>query len=507
MKKVGIVYLVGAGPGNAGLITVLGKQLLERCDVLVYDHLIQDSILGLAPESCEKIYVGKKARSKHGMNQDEINRLLVKLAKKGKNIVRLKGGDPFVFGRGGEEALQLKRARIPFEVVPGVTAGLGALAYAGIPVTHRAIASDATLITAHEDPSKESSQLNWKALAALRGTLVIYMGTHNLEQITKILIEFKKPKNTPAAVIEWGATAKQRTVTGTLQNIAGRTKKFRLKSPTMVVIGDVVKMRSDLNWYEQKPLFGKTVLITRSRHQASALRNELETLGAHVIEFPTIEIHPVTNWKAFDEAVSNIHEFDFLVLTSENGVSAFLHRLKDLGQDVRILKGIRILVIGAGTASRLNESGLIADLIPDDYSSEGLLESVRERNWINGKRYLLLRTNIAPRFLSDLLKTEGAHVTEVNVYETRKPRNLKTRLKEILDRESIDFLTFTSSSTAEHFFEFRTRVRNLFKAKVISIGPVTSATIRKFGMRVHVEANPHTIPGLVDAVLKGASKK
>ncbi len=496
-SKTGTVYLVGAGPGDPGLITVRGRQLIESSDAIVYDHLVHPALLDLAPPAAEKIYVGKSGSHKSSFTQPVIDRLLVRLAKKGKRVVRLKGGDPFVYARGGEEACALQKAGVPIEIVPGITAGFGALAYAGIPLTHRDFASDVTFITAHENPAR-SSKLNWKALGSLRGTMVIYMGIRRLEEVTNQLVKFGRPGRTPAAVIMRGTTTAQKTILGTLASIAQKAKGA--EAPAVIVIGEVVKLARVLRWFEKKPLFGKTVMVTRSRPQAGVLRTRLEALGARVVEFPAISIEPVKNFSKLDEAISEIDSFDAAVFTSENGVSFFVDRLFSVGFDIRRLHRIQIIAIGPGTEKKLREFGVKADLVPPVYSTEGLFDELKRKSLIRGRRFLLLRTNIAPDALRAQLVQEGGEAEEVAVYETKKPALPKNYLRNMMQNEKVDFVTFTSSSTAQHFFELWKPNGRKLKSKFISIGPVTSGTIRKFGHTVYREAEPHTIDALVQAV-------
>lgn len=501
----GFVALVGAGPGDPGLLTLRAKEVLEACDVVVYDHLVHPKILEYVSPKAERIYAGKKGGDPDSTPQGSIEHLLVRLAHKGKKIVRLKGGDPFVFGRGGEEALFLAKHRIPFEIVPGVTAGVGASAYAGIPVTHRGLASEVTFLTAHEDPAKTGSDLNWKALAALKGTLVFYMGVRTLPDAIQALIRHGKNPDTPVSVIEWGSTAQQRVVSGTLRTIAQKVKNQKISAPALTVIGEVNRLRQRLNWFERKPLFGKTILVTRSRSQASGLSKLLAQEGARVIELPTIHITPIQNFRLLDEAISRIERFDWLVFTSENGVEAFFKRLRQLKKDARCLSASQIAAIGPGTRFGLSHYSIEPDLVPEIFSSEGLLHAFK-RESIASKRFLLLRTNIAPDFLRQELTKLGAEVTEIPVYQTEKPEGIERKIKELMKKETIDYITFTSASTAEHFFKSLSN-GTCPRAKLISIGPVTSAAIRKAKIQVNREARVHTIPGLVEAVLEEATRK
>lgn len=494
---------MGAGPGDPKLLTLRGREALETCDVVVYDHLVHPSILNHAPQA-EKIYVGKRGGDPDSVPQKSIELLLLKLAHAGKRVVRLKGGDPFVFGRGGEEALVLAKHKIAFEIIPGITAGIAGPAYAGIPATQRGFASEVTLVTAHEDPEKKDSDLNWKALAELKGTLVIYMGIKTLPRVTAELLRYGKSADTPVSVIRWATTADQQTVTGTLSNIVKRAEQAKLKPPAVTVIGNVNRLRNNLKWFEAKPLFGKTVLITRSRKQVSQLREMLESQGARVLEVPTIEIEPISDFSRLDRSIEEVGLFDWIVFTSENGADAFFKRLRTLKKDARLLRDVRVAAIGPGTKARLNSFSIEPDLVPDRFTTEGLTAALRKVG-IRGKRFLLLRTNIAPDLLNHALEEEGAKVTEIAIYKTEKPKGLSAKVKEAVYEHAPDFITFTSSSTAEHFFEALGNGRKL-PAKVISIGPVTSEAVRKWGVKIAREARVSTIPGLVEAVLEEAKK-
>ncbi len=495
----GFVSLVGAGPGDPKLLTLRGKEALENADVVIYDYLVHPSILKHAPKA-KLIYVGKKGGDPNSTPQDSIESLMLQAARQGKRIVRLKGGDPFVFGRGGEEALFLADHKIPFEIVPGITAGIAAPAYAGIPVTHRGMAAEVTFITGHEDPLKDKQNINWKAVAGLSGTIVLFMGVKTLPDTASILIQYGKSPATPVSVIRWGSTAEQQVVTGTLENISEKLKAAKLTPPALTVIGEVNQLRSQLKWFEEKPLFGKTVLVTRSRKQASQLGEQLESLGARVLELPTIEIEPIQNSPRLKKAIGQISQFDWIVFTSENGAEAFFDELKRLHKDSRILKDTKIAAIGPGTTAKLNSYLIRPDLVPKVFTTEGLLNAFKKIK-VSNKRFLLLRTNIASELLNKSLKKLGALVTEIPVYKTKKPKHLSQKVAELMGEYAIDYATFTSSSTAENFFN-SLRNGHRLNAKIISIGPVTSKTIRQCGFSVTREAKVSTIPGLVDAVLE-----
>ena len=503
-KQQGKVILVGAGPGDAGLLTVKGEAMLRRAEVVVYDWLVNPKLLLIAPQA-EKIFVGKKGGT-HYKEQREINQILLRLARKGKFVVRLKGGDPFIFGRGGEEASFLAEHKISFEVVPGVSAGTGVPAYAGIPLTDRRFASQVTFITGHEDPTKENSGLDWKKLAAFEGTLVSFMGIRNLANIVGSLLGNGKPPRTPVAVIEWGTFPQQRVVEGTLKSILVKTKRAEIESPALTIIGEVVRLRSKLDWFNRKPLRGKTILVTRARAQASQLVQKLEDKGARVLEFPTIEIFPPASPRAIDREIRRISDYDWVVFTSANGVSSFFGRMQGLGKDARIFSKSRIAAIGEATAASLERYGVQADLVPAEFTSAALFNSLKKQNQIRGKSFLLARADIAPPDLKDSLQKEGARVVEIEAYRTRRPANQKKELLGWLHGKKIDYITFTSSSTVENFFQALPRaIRRKIQSKLVSIGPVTSETLRRYGFKPSREAKVHTIEGIIEALSNGNS--
>ena len=414
-------------------------------------------------------------------------------------MARLKGGDPFVFGRGGEEALALVQAGITFEVVPGVTSGVAAPAYAGIPVTDRDLTSSVTFLAGHEDPGKEESAIDWRSAAIGSGTLVFFMGTRNLAAIASRLVAHGRPPETPAAVIHWGTRPAQQVVTGTLADIAPRAA--RLQPPTVIVVGDVVKLRDQLNWFERLPLFGKRIVITRSREQAGNLREALAELGAEVIELPTIEIRNPASWEPLDKAIQRLEEFQFLLVTSVNGVRSFLSRLSASGRDVRDLKGLTIGAIGPATAAKFAKTGVRVDFVPKEYRAEGLLESLASLD-LRGKAFLIPRAKVARDLVPRALEERGARVEVVEAYETVTPEFPAGELNRLL-RPPPDAITFTSSSTASNFAKLlpdHSIQEALRGTAIASIGPVTSATVRKLGLKVTIEASESTIPGLVQAL-------
>lgn len=494
----GKVYLVGAGPGDTGLLTLKGRAALERADAVIYDFLANEDLLRYTPSGCEKICVGKRPGEKT-LLQEEINELLVSKAIEGKVVVRLKGGDPFIFGRGGEEAQALARAGVPFEVVPGISSGYAAPAYAGIPLTHRELSSSVTFLTGHEDPSKSSNSIDWARHAKGADTLVLFMGVRNLPEISAALIQAGRAPNTPAAVIRWGTRSGQQTVTGTLADIAARAED--VEAPAVIMVGDVVGLRDELNWFERLPLFGKRIVTTRAREQSAALMETLEELGAEAVEIPAIEVRDPQSWQPMDRAIGRLEEFDYLVFTSANGVKKFLGRLPACSRDVRDLKGLQIGAIGPGTASELTATGIRVDFMPSDYRAEGLIEYFKDVE-IRGKRFLIPRAKVARDILPRTLKDRGAWVEVVEAYETLRPRIAPADMERLLT-PTPDAITFTSSSTVTNFVKLieSENLRAVLKEVAIaSIGPITSEAVRKHGLKVSVEAVDSTVPGLVQAL-------
>jgi len=503
-NKIGKVYLVGAGPGDPQLITLKGKRVLEQAGAVVYDYLANPALLRWAPEA-EKFYVGKQG-GKPSLSQDAINKLIARLAKAGKLVVRLKGGDPVIFGRGGEEAEFLSSRKIPFEFVPGITSGISAPIYAGIPVTHRDLASEVTLVTAHEDPAKEGSGVNWKALAEGRGTLVVYMGVRTLPQTAAALLKGGRPPGTPAALIYRGTFPEQQVLVATLGTIVQKAKQARFQAPSVLVVGRVVSLRKKLRWVESKPLFGKRIMVTRSRHQASVLREKLEDLGAQVVECPVIRITPPRDLRSLTRAIQNISQYDWLIFTSVNGVGGFFEGFEKFRQDVRKLRDVRIAAIGPATGGALRERSLFPDVIPAKFVAESLLQALKRKGSLRGKRVLLARSKEARDFLAKALRAEGARVDEVSPYEVRKESSARKTIREAFGTGKISAVTFTSSQIARNFAELagKNGLRNKLKrTKIFSIGPITSRTIKSLGLRTAGSARVYTIPGLVDTVVKG----
>ncbi|MGI8649076.1 MAG: uroporphyrinogen-III C-methyltransferase [Rubrobacter sp.] len=500
--KVGTVYLVGSGPGDPGLITVKGRRLLEVADVIVYDRLAPESLLVHAGEGAELVYVGKKPGD-HSMSQEEINATLVRLGKEGKQVVRLKGGDPYIFGRGSEEAMKLIEAGIPFEVVPGITSGVAAPAYAGIPVTHRGVSTSVAFITGHEDPTKGCTDVDWSGIAHGADTLVLYMGVGRLKEISTSLIAAGRPSDTPVAVVRWGTLAEQRTVTGTLADIAEEVAKAKLGPPAITVVGGVAALRKEgLGWFETRPLFGKKIVVTRARAQAGELSVKLESLGAEVVEFPTIEIAPPDDFAPLDNAIRGLDSFDWLVFTSVNGVDAFIERLAHHDLDIRAIRqDAKIAAIGPATAERIREAGLKVDVIPDEFRAEGLLDEIPAEE-IEGRRILIPRAKVAREILPEKLREAGAEVVVAPAYQSVPSNAGKDALEKQLRAGEIDCVTFTASSTVENFVSvFGDEPPGLLRgAKVACIGPITADTAKKHGLTIHIEADEYTIPGLVKAV-------
>jgi len=498
----GIVYLVGAGPGDAGLLTLRGAELLAAADVVVYDHLANPLLLAHCPQA-RTIYVGKES-SAHTMTQEQISDLLAAEARAGKRVVRLKGGDPFVFGRGGEECQVLVAAGVRFEVVPGVTAAVAATAYAGIPITHRDFCSSVTFVTGHEQEGSEGN-VDWAVLARLP-CLAFYMGVKSMGNICAKLIEHGKERTTPAATIQWGTTPRQRTVTGTLADLPQKVIAAGLGPPALTVVGQVVQLRPTLNWFEKRPLFGQTIVVTRTRAQASELTRKLTDLGAAVIEAPTIELAPPADWNEVDSALRSASTFDWIVFTSANGVAFTKKRLLEIGLDVRAFGGAKIAAIGDATAAAITtELSLRVDLCPKQFVAEALADELIAGGGVKGKKFLLLRADIARPVLVEKLVAAGATaVKDVAVYETRPAAGLPEALLKSLDGEQVTWVTFASGGTARNFAGLlgKDYSGRLTGVKLASIGPITSSALRELGLEPAVQAEPFTIDGLVAAMLR-----
>ncbi len=499
MPKTAKVYLVGAGPGDPELLTLKAKRLLGEADVVIYDYLAHETLLSYAPQA-EKIYVGKTA-GRHTLPQPEINALLVRKAQEGYVVVRLKGGDPFIFGRGGEEAEELVKAGIDFEIVPGITSAIAVPAYAGIPLTHRACASSVAFVTGHEDPTKHESSIDWEHLAKGVDTIVFLMGVGRLPFIAEQLKRYGRLPDTPVAVIRWGTLPEQEVLIGNLDNIADLARKKGLKPPAIIVVGNVVKLRQILNWWETKPLFGKRILITRAQAQASAMMKGLQALGARCYLIPTIKIVPAKDRRPVDTAIKNLSFYDWCLFTSVNGVIYFRKRLESLGYDVRALSHLKFGVIGEKTAQALLAWGIKPDLMPDEYRAESLAEALLKDD-LKDKRIIIPRARLARDVLPETLQKAGAKVDVVTVYETVVPEDKKEELERIIS-EGIDVITFTSSSTVKHLAKLvspKDLVDLLDKVKVACIGPITADTAREFGLRVDIMPSKYTIDALIEAI-------
>ena len=494
----GKVYLVGAGPGDPGLITVKGMRALEQAQVVVYDRLVDPVLLDAVPVNAERIFVGK-ARGRQELTQTEINQLLVEKASQGFTVVRLKGGDPFVFGRGGEEALELKANGLPFEIVPGVTSAIAGPAYAGIPLTHRGIATTFTVVSGSEDPSKPESTIPWKILAKNGGTLVVLMGWASLEKILATLQQEGMAPTTPAALVQWGTWSDQRTVTGNIGNILALGKDAGLTPPVITVIGDVVNLREDLAWFDQRTLFGKRVLITRSRSQASRLHALLEQAGANAVELPTIQIRPLEDFSELDATLSKLQEYGWVIFASANAVESVFERLEVQGKDARALAGTMIGAIGPATAQALARRGITADFVPSRPVSEAVLQELSGRDW-KGVSVLLPSADIGRDELETGLTEMGAKVKRLAAYRNVPVEGVSELARKAF-ADGVDVVTFTSSSTVRNLVDMLNGDRAALDASFIAcIGPVTSATARELGLRVDLEATEHTVEGLVEAL-------
>jgi uroporphyrinogen III methyltransferase / synthase len=504
----GKVFLVGAGPGDPGLITLKGFRLLQTAEVVIYDFLASPELLKHIPPSAERIYVGKKGGD-HTLPQHAINQLIIDRASLGKKVVRLKGGDPFIFGRGGEEAEELAQADIPFEIVPGVTSAIAVPAYAGIPLTHRRYNTSVAFFTGHEDPTKEGLPQDLGEKAAGVETLVFLMGVKNLSSIVDRLIGHGRDPETPAALIRWGTTPGQKTVTGTLKTIFQKASEAGLTPPAIFVVGRVVELRDTLNWFERRPLFGRTIVVTRTREQASELVDQLAALGAGCLELPTIRIAPPSDWSGLDQALRGLEGVNWIFFTSPNGVRFFFDRLEYLQLDLRILKGIKIGVIGPATAQALKEFHLRPDLVPEKYQAEHLLEALSHIG-LRDQKVLIPRAEQAREILPEGLRQMGAEVLVVSAYQTLPALEGKDPLVQKITRGEVNCMTFTSSSTVINFLALFSRqdILSLLKeVDIACIGPITAQTAQDNGLKVTIVAEEYTISGLVQAVENYYSSK
>ena len=499
----GCVYIVGAGPGDPGLLTLKGAQLLGVADVVLYDDLVDPRILDLAPPQCERLNVGHRGGSGVGRIQEALNEQLIRYARGGKRVVRLKGGDPYVFGRGSEEAMALSQAAVPFEVVSGVSAAAGVPAYAGIPLTHRNISAAAVLITGHEDPGEPSAAVDWRQLAQLPYTLVIFMGSRQLPKIADLLQEYGRPPDTPAAAIEYGTWPRQRTVASTLSKLAGEVKEAGLHSPTLVVVGEVVSLREQLNWFERRPLFGRRILITRSSEQSGPLRMLLEAEGGEVHSLPLLCISPPKESDGMDRALARLGEFDWVLFTSPNSVDFFFTALQQLDQDARALGGVKVAAVGLTTAARLRERGIGPDLLPQQHTQDGLAAAF-EALPAEGREFLIPASSIGRTLLDQELERRGATVTRVVAYENCSPAADEVELPTAVVQGRIDVFVFASPSSVRNFAELlgpdRTAELLAPPATIACIGPTTAAAVRDLGLAVDVEPDESSIPALVQAI-------
>ena len=504
-SEIGTVYLVGAGPGDPGLLTVRGRQLLDRCDAIVFDALVHPALVerpereGTAPP--ELHFVGKRGGDERSTRQEDINALLVRLAREGKHVVRLKGGDPFVFGRGSEEAQALAEADVPFEVVPGVTSGIAAPAYAGIPVTHRGLATSVTFVTGHEDLEKPGTQTDWGALgrtAATGGTIVLYMGVKRLRDIAAALMKGGAPAEMPAAAIQWGTRPTQRTVTATLETLASRVAAEGLAAPVITVVGWPVVLRDEISWFDRRPLFGRRVVVTRAAAQASTLSERLRDAGADVLEMPATKIEPL-DLAPLRDALGRLGDYRMLVFTSQNAVKLFWEQLLVVGRDARALAGTVICAVGPATAAALLDHGITVDIVPDRFVAEGILAALEGRR-LGGTRVLYATAEGARDTLPEGLRALGAEVDVVPIYRSARDGSGAETLRAVLEKGSVDVVTFTSAS-AVHGYVDAVGPELARRAKGASIGPVTSEAARAAGIDVAAEASEATIPSLVEAVV------
>ncbi len=508
MNKKGRVYLVGAGPGDPGLLTVRARQLLERADAVVYDALVSPMIVNLVPLSAQKIFRGK--RTKPGsLSQEGINQLLVKLARQGKQVVRLKGGDPFVFGRGAEEAEALIKAKLEFEVVPGVTSAIAVPAYAGIPVTHRHLNSSFTVVTGHEDPTKKNPQIDWGSLGQSQGTLVFLMGLHALPGVCARLIQEGKPTSTPAAIIQAGTTSRQKTVMGTLQTLPELAKEAGLRPPSTVIVGPVVGLRDSLKWVQRRPLFGLRVLVTRGRLPYNSLSELLAEKGAEVIEIPTIELAALPLSSSQTKLLRQVSSYDWIIFSSANAIEFFMAAFLREGLDVRHLRGVQIACVGDATAKALRKFGLVADLVPREFKQEGFIRAFRSIE-LKGRRILVPRPRDGREVFEKFLKSKSAKVDLLTLYENKIPAGARDQIRELFENQGgVDLITYASSSAVEHLNRLLTpaqRKKWISPLPLAVMGPVTAKAARQWGGKVEVQPKRYTVPDLVEAVVKWARK-
>ncbi|MEK9628651.1 MAG: uroporphyrinogen-III C-methyltransferase [Nitrospinota bacterium] len=497
-NKLGKIVLIGAGPGDVGLLTLQGKQWLQKAEVILFDHLVNEDLLRFTQKETEIIYVGKK-EGVASMGQEKINTLLIEKAKEGKTVVRLKGGDPFIFGRGGEEIQAANEARVPFLVVPGVTSVTGVAAYAGIPLTHRHLSSTLSIITGSNEKKQEDIHIDWEKIASRSGTLVFLMGARKLPLIVEKLMKFGKDPDTPIAVVQWGTTARQKTWKGTLATIVEISSRDKILPPALTIIGEVVNLKPEIEWYEKLPLFGKTVVVTRKGDQAESMIDRLRELGAEPFFFPVIETVAPDDWTPLDNALNNLSTYDGLVFTSVNGVRFFFQRLKEIQQDIRNLKGVKIYTIGPKTAEAVRELGMGVDVVPDEFVAESLIESIKD---MKGKRFLIPRATVAREILPEKLREMGAEVDVAPAYKTILPESKSDALEKRLKEGNVDVLTFTSSSTVKNFLALTGDhlLPEIKKTQIACIGPITAKTAEDAGLTVNILPKEYTVTSLLDAI-------
>jgi uroporphyrinogen III methyltransferase/synthase len=505
---MGKVYLVGAGPGDPGLLTIKAKECLEQADIVIYDYLANEKLLDYVKPQAKRIYVGKKA-GQHTLKQEEINRLLVESAQTYPVAVRLKGGDPFLFGRGGEEALELVKHNIPFEVVPGISSGLAATAYAGIPVTHRELASSVAFITGHEaQKTQGSASVDWRRVAKSCDTLVIFMGVKNLPNIAHELLSSGVSEDTPVAVIRKGTYPSQRTIAGTLKNIVQLSEEHNITPPAIIVVGDVVKLREHLIWFEHRPLFGKTVVVTRNKTSEKKFTKLLEQQGANVFHFPTIDIVEIQPNNKLEQALNTLNLYDWLLFTSGNAVEIFFDQLLQAGYDMRSLRSIKIVAIGKPSAEKLQQYYLKADFIPSVFTSEELIAGMIAKYSLSEKRIVFPGSTLANPGIAESLRKAGAHIDVIPIYETKiahVDKEAIDELKTLIKQQEIHWITFTSSSTVNNFVELIGSdfiIENKDKIPIASIGPVTTKTLKQYDLHPSITAHEHTFEGLVNSIIR-----
>lgn len=501
-------YLVGAGPGDPGLVTVRAVELLKKADVVIYDALVNPDLLRHAHSEAEIIFAGKRA-DQHTLPQEELNALLVRKAREGKTVVRLKGGDPYIFGRGGEEAQDLAKANVPFEVIPGISSIVAAANYAGIPLTHRSHCSTFTVLTGHEDPTKPDTSIDWEGIARTPGTKVILMGSRRISTIAESLMREGLSPDTPAAMIQWGTTGRQKTVTATLSTLAEAAERSSMGAPLLTIIGSVVSLQPELNWFEKRPLFRRRIVVTRTRTQASQLSAELLGLGADVLEIPTIRTTAPHKTRPMDDALKGLHAYDWIVFTSPNGVQHFFEAFFRKFDDLRDFGGMKIAAVGPVTAAKIREQHLHIDAMPEQYLANKIVEAIEQQESIENLRILLMRAEVANAELPKWLEEKGAIVDDIACYRTVIEKEDRNGAARRFLEEGADWITFTSSSTVENFhkrFNLPKQMQNFSSLKMASIGPETSKTLDVLGVKPSVEASPHTISGLVQAILDWENK-